>query len=57
MKPRNMPAKVLRRRLRAISIRNRSLRADEIEHGDEHEAMLISARAVRTKIKRQAKHK
>jgi hypothetical protein len=57
MRTKNFPAKVLRRRLRAMSILKRSLRQDEIEHGEEHAAMLISARAQRTKIRRTAKTK
>ena len=57
MKTRNFPAKKLRRQLRAISILNRSLRADEIEHGDEHAAMLIAARAQRTKVIRHDRGK
>jgi hypothetical protein len=57
MKPMNFPARKLLRQMRAISILNRSLRADEIEHGDEQAAMLLSARAQRTKIRRTAKTK
>lgn len=53
----NFPARRLRRQIRASGIQRRQLRQDEIDHGDEHEAMLLSARAQRSKIIRQAKHK
>jgi len=55
MRTENFPARKLRRQIRASGIQRRQLRQDEIDHGDEHEAMLIAARAVRTKIQRRAK--
>jgi hypothetical protein len=55
LKPANFPARKLRRQIRASGIQRRQLRQDEVDHGDEHIAMLIAARAVRTKIKRTTK--